>query len=544
MLGLVSTSSGADAVGVLKAALPIGIGLASAAYLTLKMTGQLDYGLAKSIPTVVLRPGDKTHDAEFFEDPDLFLTTCAERYGPVFNLYLYNQFLTIISGPLAREVFMTDDLNFGDALDDTTGMHSFTTSITKSKRTFNDPAIHEMIRDIVNPNLALFTPRIVGCMRMVADKEFETGDRRLIADPQLIFQDMIATAMADVFMGPEIAKNRKVLDSFIQCMSSLSNFTALGFQKTIWRILRARTTYGLLNPLQQHVQVLVDAATPVVQERRRQEAEALEKGLEYDRPLDILQGLLDNFDKYGLKDLEDVCGHILVMVLVSVHTTSDSSTYLSYYLAAFPEYIEPLFQEQLTVLNQISEEREEERQAKLKSGEVASVKDFEGTALDPKHDRDLTSAAVKRMVRMDSFIREFFRFRSQRVSLAHMARKDVLLSNGITIRKGRKVMINVQSVHQNHEMQGEDPTEFRPWRFIGKSKAATKASTDFLPFGMGKHACPGRFLAVQELKTVGVLLVSRFSNIEMQDPSKKMSALLARLGTPVPTRLYFTSRRV
>jgi len=47
MLGLVSTSSGADAVGVLKAALPIGIGLASAAYLTLKMTGQLDYGLAK-----------------------------------------------------------------------------------------------------------------------------------------------------------------------------------------------------------------------------------------------------------------------------------------------------------------------------------------------------------------------------------------------------------------------------------------------------------------------------------------------------------------
>jgi hypothetical protein len=143
---------------------------------------------------VSLRPGDKTHDAEFFKDPDLFLTTCTERYGPVFNLYLYNQFLTIISGPLAREVFMTDDLNFGDALDDTTGMHSFTTSMTKSKRTFDDPAIHEMIRDIVNPNLALFTPRIVGCMSMIADKEFEIGDRKFIADPQPIFQDMVATA--------------------------------------------------------------------------------------------------------------------------------------------------------------------------------------------------------------------------------------------------------------------------------------------------------------------------------------------------------------
>ncbi|KAF9934633.1 hypothetical protein BGZ67_003769 [Mortierella alpina] len=544
MLGLASTSSGADAVDVLKAALPIGIGLASAAYLTLKMTGQLNHGLDKSIPTVALRPGDKTHDAEYFEDPDLFLSTCEKRYGPVFNLYFYNQFITLISGPLAREVFMTDDLNFGDALDDTSGMHSFTASITKSRRAFNDPAIHEMIRDIVTPNIALFTPRIVECMQTIADKEFDIDDRKLVADPQHIFQDMIASAMADVFMGPEIAKNRNVLDAFIHCISSLTDFTALGFQKTIWRILRARTTYGILSPLQQHVQVLVDAATPVVQERRRQEAAALEKGVEYDRPLDILQGLLDNFDKYGLKDLEDVCGHILVMVLVSVHTTSDSSTYLSYYLAAYPEYIEPLFEEQLTVLNQISQEREEQRQEKLKTGEVASAKDFEGTPLDPKNDCDLTSAAVKRMVGMDSFIREYFRFRSQRASLAHMARKDVLLSNGITIRKGRKVMINVKSVHQSYDMQGEDPNEFRPWRFIGKSKAATKASTDFLPFGMGKHACPGRFLAVQELKTVGVLLVSRFSKIEMQDPSKKMKALLARLGTPVPTGLYFTSRRV
>ncbi|KAF9953536.1 hypothetical protein BGZ72_005346 [Mortierella alpina] len=543
MLALVSTSAGADAVGVLKAALPIGIGLASAAYLTLKMTGQIGHGLDKSIPTVALRSGDKTHDAEYNEDPDLFLSTCEERYGPVFNLHIFNQLITIISGPLAREVFMTEDLSFGDAADDTTGIHSFTASITTSKRAFNDPAIHEMIRDIVTPNLALFTPRIVECMLSTADKEFDIGDRKLIANPFLIFQEMIATAMANVFMGSEIAKNRGVLDSFIHCMSSFTELTAQGFQKSLWRTLRARTTYGILSPLQQHVQVLVDAATPVVQERRRQEAEALEKGVEYDRPLDILQGLLDNFDKYGLKDLEDVCGHIVVMVLVSVHTTSDSSTYLSYFLAAYPEYIEPLYQEQLTVLNQISQEREEQRQEKLKSGDVASAKDFAGTDLDPKNDRDLTSAAVKRMVSMDSFLREFFRFRSQRASLAHLARRDVLLSNGITIRKGRKVMINVKSVHQSYDLQGEDPNEFRPWRFVGKSKAATKASTDFLSFGMGKHACPGRFLAVQELKTVGVLLVSRFSNIEIQDPSKKMTALLSRVGAPVPTGLYFTSRR-
>jgi len=38
MLGLVSSSAGAMPVNVLKAALPIGLGLASAAYLALKLT--------------------------------------------------------------------------------------------------------------------------------------------------------------------------------------------------------------------------------------------------------------------------------------------------------------------------------------------------------------------------------------------------------------------------------------------------------------------------------------------------------------------------
>ncbi|KAF9963475.1 hypothetical protein BGZ70_007394 [Mortierella alpina] len=507
MLTLVSSSSGADAVGVIKAALPIGIGLASAAFLTLKMTGQIGHGTDKSIPTVALRPGNKTHDEEYYEDPDLFLSTCEELYGPVFNLLIHNQSMTIISGPIAREVFMTEDLSFGDALDDTSGIHSFTASITRSKRAFNDPAIHEMIRDIVTPNLALFTPRIVECMQTIGRRDFGVCDRKLVPDPLLVFREMIAAAMANVFMGPELAQDRRVIDAFIQCMYNLSELGSQGFRKTIWRTLRARTEYGVLSPLQKHVDALVAAATPVVQERRRQETEAMEKGQDYERPLDIMQGLLDNFDKYGLKDLQD-----------------------------------PLFQEQLTVLDQISKEREDERQGKLKSGEVTSPEGFAGTELDPKDDRALSSAAVKRMAGMDSFLREVFRYRAQRAGLSHLAKRNVVLSNGMTIYKGRKVMINIRSVHQNYDMQGEDPTEFRPWRFIGKAKAATKASTDYLPFGMGKHACPGRFLAVQELKTVGVLLVTHFSNIELQDPSKKMKALLSRVGEPVPTGLYFTSR--
>ncbi|KAF9276744.1 hypothetical protein BGZ68_009778 [Mortierella alpina] len=544
MLSLTSPPSGSEAVLALRTALPIGIGLASAVFLTFKAATRETRSIDKSIPTASYRPGETSHDAEYEEDADLFMVRCQEKYGPVFHMHRRNRWFTVISDPLVREVFMTEDLNFGDAVDELSGIHAFTSSVIKSKRGFDHPAIHEMVRDIVTPNLALFTPRIVERMQAITDRDLgHSEDRKLIENPLVIFQEMIASAMATVFMGHEIAKSRKVLDTFIECTGDLAKLID-PLSRNTWRPYWNRAKYGIANPLQKHVRVLVEAAIPVVQERRRQEAEALENNVEYNRPLDILQKVLDNFDKYGIMDLEDVCGHLLILVLVSVHTTSDSSTFLNYYFAAFPECIDTLYQEQLEVLDQICREREEQRQSKLLSGEVDSVEDFVSTELDPRNDRDLSAAAVKRMVKMDSFVREFQRFRTERVNVPHTARKDVVLSNGMTIHKGRMIMVNLQSTHLNPDMQGEDPQEFRPWRFVGKGKAATKVGTDFLLFGMGKHACPGRFLAMQEIKTVGALMVARYSKIEMQDPSQKMKALRSLIGECVPTGLYFTSRVV
>ncbi|CAO3565032.1 unnamed protein product [Mortierella alpina] len=545
MLGLLSTPSGSEAALVLKTALPIGIGLASAAFLAFKAVTRATPSIDKSIPTASLRYGETTHDAEYEEDPDLFVLRCEEQYGAVFNCYLRNRLYTVISEPLVREVFMTDDFSFAEAVDELSGLHAQTMSITKSRRDFSHPAFHAMIRDNITPNLPLFTPKIVECIQAVIDRDLGNArDRKLIESPLLVFQDAITCAMAAVFMGDEAAEDRKILQSFIQCTEDLARIISPYARNKRWHALLNKLKYNVASPLRKHVRVLVDFATPIVQERRSQEEEALEKGVEYKRPLDIMQGILDNFDKYGVLDLEDVCGHLIVLVLGAVHTTSDGSTYLCYYLAAFPECIETLYQEQIEVLDQIRKEREEQRQNKLACGDVHSTEDFAGTDLDPRNDRDLSSLAVKRMVKMDSFVREYLRFRSERVELAHMAKNDVFLSNGMMIHKGGKVLVNLRSVHQDPETQGDDPTEFQPWRFVGKGKAATKVSTDFLPFGMGKHACPGRFLAIQEIKTIGALMVSRFSKIEMQDSSKRMKALLSRIGDPVPTGLHFTNRNV
>ncbi|KAG0357223.1 cytochrome P450 [Gamsiella multidivaricata] len=541
MIGLLSSSASPNPSEILKVALPIGLGLASAAYLTMKAVNKEGYSTDKSIPTVPVRAGDTTHDTEYFEDQDEFLRRCEAQYGPVFNCRILNQSQTVVSGPLTREVFMNEDFSFSDAINDMTGLRAFITSVIKSNRDPDNRTTHEVIRDNLSPNLPLFTPRIVNVLQTVVDSQLGHCENKLVENPLSIFQDMIAGAMATVFMGPELAKNRAVIDTFIQCTYDFGKVLGRG-RNTFWHAFNTRTRYGYMNPLRKHMEVLVQAAAPVVLERRRQEQEAADKGLEWERPLDIMQRLLDNFDKYGFVDLEDVCGHLLLLVLASVHTTSDTSTNLCYYLAAFPEYTEPLYQEQQEILDLISKERQEIRQKKLDSGEVASAKDFEGTELDPKNDRDLSAAAMKRMAKMDSFVREVFRYRVERLSLPHAARRNVQLSNGMVISKGSKAVINMRSIHQDSGLQGEDALEFRPWRFVGKSKAATKASGDFLTWGMGRHACPGRFLAIQELKTIGVLMVRNYSKIEIQDPSKTKAILLSRIGDPVTTGLIFHSR--
>ncbi|KAF9190494.1 hypothetical protein BGZ51_008533 [Haplosporangium sp. Z 767] len=522
----------------LKAALPVGIGLASVVYLTIKVAA--GNSIDKSIPTASLRAGDSTHDSEYNDDQDAFLKRCESEYGPVFNIYFMNRFLTVISGPQIREVFMNEDFSFIDAVNKFTGMRSFLTSMTKSNHEIDSRVIHEVVRDNISPLLPLFTPRIVEQLETTLDMEIgicpAAQGGKLVEKPINVLLEMVAGAMANVFVGPEVAKSRKVVDAFKYVTADFGRMLGNGTRwVSNWRTFMNRTRYNVLNPLQVHVRTLVEAATPVIVERRRLEAEAAKNGVEYKRPNDVMQRLLDNFDKYGFIDLEDVCGHLIILVLVSVHTTSDTSTNLLYYLAAYPQHMQKLYEEQREVLDSIQQERELQRQ------ELCQRKEPIPDDLDPSRDRDLSAAAIKKMVHMDSFVREIFRHRTERLTLAHSARKNIRLSSGIVIAKGSNVIINMRSAHMSPD-QGDDATEFQPWRFVGKSKTATKAGADFLSFGMGRHACPGRFLAIQELKTIGVLMVSKYSKIEIQDPSKTKRVLRSRIGEPSITGLIFTSR--
>ncbi|KAF9898936.1 hypothetical protein BX616_003435 [Lobosporangium transversale] len=540
ILGLVPTSVKGMHIEAMKTIIPFGIGLIPVAYMTVKIFSNPGFSTDKSIPIVPLRPGDSTHDAEYSEDPDAFLKRCEEEYGPVFNIYLLNLALTVISGPQIREVLTNPAFSASDANEEITRITSYFNCGRKSNRNYGNQVVQYLVRDTAH-YLPVFTPKIATLMEKGLEQEIghcpaEKG-AKIVEEPILLIRKTVVNAMANIFLGPEIARDPKVIDTLFSASIDLRRGFITGSSRVSkWRAFLDRTHLRLFQPLMKRAQILAEAATPVVLERRRLEALASESGVVWERPDDVLQSLLDSSDKYGFIDLEDVCAHALILAGAYAFAMTDAATNILYFLAAFPECVGKLYEELQQVLDTIQTEREQTRQGYRAEGKPIDE------ALDPAHDRDMSVEALKRMVYMDSFLREVFRYRIEHLRIVHRALEDITLSSGIVISKGSTVISNTRSIHQSPE-HGEDTAEFRPWRYAEKRKTATKVGPDYLVFGMGRRACPARFMNIQGLKMVGALVVSKYSKIEIQDPSKTKAALCTRIGEPIDTGLKFTSRK-
>ncbi|KPM43041.1 hypothetical protein AK830_g3501 [Neonectria ditissima] len=128
-----------------------------------------------------------------------------------------------------------------------------------------------------------------------------------------------------------------------------------------------------------------------------------------------------------------------------------------------------------------------------------------------------TKAKVNQMLRADSVGRETLRLHSfgGRSTFRKVMTGDFETPDGLRIPRGTPMSFLSQPVHTDGSI-AEDPEKFVPFRFSslreraaadGGDKAAqplglVSTSPEFLPFGHGRHACPGRFLIDFELKMI------------------------------------------
>ncbi|KAH6887763.1 cytochrome P450 [Thelonectria olida] len=143
-----------------------------------------------------------------------------------------------------------------------------------------------------------------------------------------------------------------------------------------------------------------------------------------------------------------------------------------------------------------------------------------------------TKAKISQMTRADSIARETLRRNafSGRANFRKVMTDDFTTKDGCHIPKNTTMSFLSQPAGMDPETT-QDPFKFDPFRFSRQREAAVEqgakvpalglvsTSPDFMPFGHGKHACPGRFLIDFELKMI-MAYVLRHYDIKFPDEYK------------------------
>ncbi|TEB33836.1 cytochrome P450 [Coprinellus micaceus] len=196
------------------------------------------------------------------------------------------------------------------------------------------------------------------------------------------------------------------------------------------------------------------------------------------KPNDLVQWLIDLAPPQH-RNVTDITVKVMLINFAAIHTTSLTLANALFDLAARQEYIQPLRDEMQEVV---------------------------GT-------HGWTKDGMGRMRKLDSFLKESSRLSGVgAMSLGRKATKDFTFSNGLTIPAGYTVVTSSIGVHTD-PANYENPDDFDGFRFFNMRENGTdeydplrhqmvSLDTNYLLFGHGRHACPGRFFAVNEVKAM------------------------------------------
>ncbi|GJJ07764.1 hypothetical protein Clacol_001969 [Clathrus columnatus] len=254
---------------------------------------------------------------------------------------------------------------------------------------------------------------------------------------------------------------------------------------------------------------------PIIKERQDKMDEC---GHDYPgKPFDALSWLME--EAVGQeRSVANLTKRVLALNFAAVNTTSASFTFALYTLAAEPYYLQPM--------------REEIERVIAEEG--------------------WTKTAMTKMHNLDSFLKESMRFNmGDLTSFSRMTLKEFTFSDGTFIPKGCIISATTSLIHYDEEKY-PDSKHFDGFRFAkiraqkryDTSNQLENTSPEYIPFGHGRHACPGRFLAATVLKAVMAYIILNY-DVKLGDEGVLPKNLF--VGTfciPDPTaKVMFRRRR-
>ncbi|KAG6872887.1 hypothetical protein C0995_005592 [Termitomyces sp. Mi166 len=271
--------------------------------------------------------------------------------------------------------------------------------------------------------------------------------------------------------------------------------------------------------LESQIQRAMGHLRPFIQERLDNDAKYGKDWSERPRNKnDALSWLLDHAEE-NQKTVRSLTTRILVINFAAIHTTSQAFTQVLFDLAAYPSFVPALREEVETVIK-------EDGYSKM---------------------------SLHKMVKLDSFIKESQRLGANNaLIMQRKVLKDFTFSDGTVVPKGHIIAVPNFAMHLDEEkyvnasvFDGFRFSKMRELQDEGFSKYQMVAlSHDYIVFGHGRHACPGRFFAVNELKA---LLVHTLLNydvaLENDGPRPANSAFNTRISANSTASVMFRKKR-
>lgn len=133
-------------------------------------------------------------------------------------------------------------------------------------------------------------------------------------------------------------------------------------------------------------------------------------------------------------------------------------------------------------------------------------------------DDPIDAAAVERLVFHEQVIKEAMRLYPPVSLIDRVARADVDLGGGVTVRKGEVVLLMIYAMHR-HEALWTRPEAFDPDRF-SEARSHARHRFQFLPFGGGPRICIGMKFAYMEAVAALAAIIRRVR--VLPDPSHRV----------------------
>ncbi|KAJ7691100.1 cytochrome P450 [Mycena olivaceomarginata] len=473
-------------------------GVVVAALLALKSyrTRQANKGLPPHVPYTNPILGSTLDYMHCTSSPDLhheWLSKNFDKYGPVIRASLFGREQYLVDEPLIPDAMKHKNFNSEKGAN----AIQFLDILVGLDVEYHMEDTHHLVLKALNNKMDIFVDRTLftsSAVRFstIIESRIGTKGPMTLDDPFGFIRSIIAQAMSDSFVGKSLGSDPEMLHVFTNVTEVVAKLATAGASSIVALIIpgfrRWRSNWEVKHRkiLKPYTDILERKLIPELEARvaLRQSCGTSEAEWEGRKPVKVINLLL-------------------FLIFASVHLTSVHITW---------------------VLNSIAFHRE-------CHGELLS----ELRLVLASHGGELNDEALRNMPKLDSFMRETFRTRfdciggSQRV-----AEEDTLLEGKYLIPKGALINPITFRTHQSpvHWPDRKDTLEFSPW---SHDEPSSRTSPAYLQFGLGRHACPGRFLAISEAKLIVCYLLGRY-DVALGEPEKGIvKPMLAFTFSMAPT---------